>query len=129
MERERPPYLGNLPRDRRGNWTLYLLAALLLAALVGGWKVYTNTVAGWHVRFNGAPAERPMPGRLVEGRTREEQAEYLRQEAERERHMEARQRELDAAWEKERASWRCVRGTPFRQMPGGGWENVPGQRC
>src|SRR5690606_38442699 len=78
-ERERPPYLGDLPRDRRGNWPMYLLAVGLLAALIGAWKVYTGTVVAWHERFQApkptatTPAP-PSPAELERRRAARQEA-------------------------------------------------------
>ena len=131
-ERERPPYLGDLPRDRRGNWPMYLLAIGLLAALIGAWKIYTGTVAAWHERFQAprpkAPASAP-PAANIEA----QRAEYMRRiRAQREKAARAASmvdERLRAANEQDRSGWKCIDGTPFRPLPGGGWENIPGERC
>lgn len=121
-ERERPPYLGDLPRDRRGNWPMYLLAAGLLAALIGGWKIYTGTVAAWHERFQAPRAAQTRPEPAGPRMTPEERALRLREDEELIRRWREKQ-------DRERASWKCIDGTPFRPLPGGGWENVRGEHC
>lgn len=120
MERERPPYLGDLPRDRRGNWAMYLLAAGLLAALIGGWKIYAGTVAAWHARY-----QQPASRVTVPEQARDVSPERLQQL---EALAEQRRRQYEHQ-QQERQKWKCVAGTPFRPLPGGGWENVPGEHC
>ena len=123
-ERERPPYLGDLPRDRRGNWPMYLLAVGLLAALIGAWKVYTGTVVAWHERFQApkptatAPAP-PSPAELERRRAALQEALVA----------EAARQIMQQAEKQDRSGWKCIDGTPFRPVPGGGWENVPGEWC
>lgn len=131
MDRERPPYLDEVPRDRRGNWTMYLLAAALLVALIGGWQIYARTVAAWSDRF-----ENPQPTRnqkLNAERRRQAQAEEAQRQIALERiraqseaaRAEARLRRIQQL---QSGELRCINGTLFRKLPGG-WENVPGERC
>ena len=128
-ERERPPYLGDLPRDRRGNWPMYLLAAGLLAALIGGWKIYAGTVAAWHERFQAPKPTAPAPTADIEA----QRAAYMRRvRAQREqaaRQAEMADESLRAANARDRTGWKCIDGVSFRPLPNGGWENVPGERC
>lgn len=121
-ERERPPYLGEMPRDRRGNWPIYLLALGLLASLIGGWLIYANTAAEWRQRYNTPKVAKPV--RIDPAETERQHA--LRQQA----MVNQAAREIVQQIEKQdRSGWKCIDGTPFRPIPGGGWENVPGEWC
>lgn len=111
MERERPPYLSDLPRDRRGNWPMYVLAGALLIALVGGWRIYADTVSAWHIRYNAPPPPAQQTRAAAPAPVRHAPM------------MVAPAAPID------RSGWRCVGNTPFRPLPGGGWENVPGEWC
>lgn len=124
MDREKPPYLDKIPRDRRGNWPMYLLAAALLAALIGGWKIYAGTVAAWSQRFaNPEPSANEKINAQVIAE-RQLAVDRLRQQSEAAR-AEARLRRIQQL---ESGELRCINGTLLRKLPDG-WENVPGERC
>jgi len=125
MERERPPYLGELPRDRRGNWAIYALAAALLAALLGGWRIYADTVAAWHTRFQSPSRSEPATSHTSRAQEIQRQQTLAQIRAQR----EAAQRQAAQQHSTNRHGWKCIDGILFRPLPGGGWENVPGERC
>lgn len=131
MDRERPPYLDNVPRDRRGNWTMYLLAAALLAALIGGWKIYARTVAAWSDRFENP---QPTPNQQINAeRRRQAQADEAQRQIALERIRAEREavraeQQLRQLQQLQTGELRCVNGTLLRKLPNG-WENVPGERC
>lgn len=122
MERERPPYLRELPRDKRGNWAIYALAAALLAALLGGWRIYADTVAAWHTRFQRSPSQ-PDTSHA----SRDQEIQRQKALAEIRARREAAQRQPQHRTNHH--GWKCIDGILFRPLPGGGWENVPGERC
>jgi len=137
MERERPEYLNSLPRDRSGfPWlTVIGIAFAILMAL--GVKLYLETHAAWSDRFNrprASSSERP-PAVYDQG-SHEWQTMTLAQRAQRiteDRYLiqQMRQRSAEQANSsaKDRKTWKCINGTPFRPIRGGGWENVPGEHC
>ena len=120
MDRVKPPYLNEIPRDRRGNWPMYLLAVALLAALVGGWAIYARTVAAWSDRFQ--PTTKPAASGHDDERARQRQMALIRLRRERAEAQRERQRQLESG------ELRCIGGTLLRKLPDG-WENVPGERC
>jgi len=139
MERERPPYLGKLARERRGNWMMYVLAAALLAAMIGGWKVYTNTVAAWHVRFESAPAASPRQAAVrtdEASRPRMSEAERIARELEDAAIIDAHRRaeaerieRLRSRASKRPSGWVCVNGKHYQVQPDGTFQRTPGATC
>jgi len=122
-ERERPPYLGELRQARRGNWAIHLLAGVLagvlVIALVGGWRIHSDTVSAWQQRFQARPAPVAAATTLAEPPPAIDQATI-------DRHA---QQIIKAARRESRAGWKCIDGIAFRPLPEGGWENVPGDKC
>jgi len=120
MERERPEYLPPLKPQRNGFPWLVVIGISLGAAMICGAGIYLRTVVAWEANRTGHHRPTQTPGqqqpltaeqqRLIE-ETAAARAEYQR------RH------------ETERNTWKCVNGTPFRPVEGGGWENVVGERC
>lgn len=134
MERERPEYLDGLKdHASRFPW-LAVIGLALLAAMIGGALIYLRTVEAWEANrrpqwtkqvdqqpSRGDPRWEAMTPAQRAQRAAEDEAlirEFRLQANER------LKREIE-----DRKRWKCVNGTPFRPIPGGGWENVPGQRC
>lgn len=120
--REQPEYLAKLPKDRHGLYIMLAVVAVLILTLVGAWKLYIGTVAGWQKRFEQKP-ERPQQmiigHRVATPPSDADLAEFkLRQLA------EARARaHAGASYD------RCIDGIAFRKLPDGGWENIPKTTC
>lgn len=120
MERERPEYLPPI-QSRRWSFPWLLVIGVTVLVLAGyGVKQHLATQAAWEARFNrpkAVPAPDPAQPFVIQADDPVERIRRIRQE-----------REAAEEYLKERASWRCIDGTPFRQIPGG-WENVRGERC
>lgn len=109
MERNQPDYLAKLPRDRHGIAWVVGIGLVLAVTMAGAWQLYVGTVVGWENRFN-RPAELASPAPLILPAPVIDPAQVGA-------------REGPAPYDK------CIDGTAFKRLAGGGWENVPGIRC
>lgn len=122
MDRIKPEYVDQVPKDKSGGmlWTM-IIGLVLLATMIGAWQIYAGTVAGWEKRFGKQPTPAAIPAGVAESRA---QATVAAANA------EANLRALNAAHlEQEKPFDKCINGVAFRKLNDGGWENIPGIRC